>query len=342
MPATMKDIARITGLSIATVSKCINGQSIKEENRALIEKVIDDLGYVRDESARSMKTGRSGIIAIIVPTLEITMINVFVRECQSLLIEKGLIPVICVSEYSEKREQELVSKLKANQVDGMIIMPISKDTTRAYDYLKNHNLPFVFFDQFIPSYPSNCVAVCNNSIVDEVMAELKELGHRNISIFLGFQSLTSFDRRGAVIVKYAEKHGISCPENYIISCENSDKSVLSSIKYLLGLDPAPTAIICLTESATTGTYLALQHLGYSVPDDISLIGVKNSDIFDHISPVSLTLFNQPIPRCAKECARILFDKLMLKYDKQSVGGKSSRVDVALEFQRGETMGRAKK
>ncbi len=342
MSATMKDIARITGLSIATVSKCINGQVIKEENRILIEKAIDELGYIRDESARSMKTGRSDIIAIIVPSLEISMINVFVRECQSLLIEKGLIPVICSSEYSEKREQELISKLKANQVDGMIIMPISKASTKAYDYLKSHNLPFVFFDQFIPEYPSNCVAVCNDSIVDEVMAELKNLEHDNIGIVLGFQALTSFDRRGATVAKYAEKHGISCPDDYIVTCEHNDRSVIRSVEHLVNLDPAPTAIICLTESATTSTYLALQHLGYSVPDDISLIGVKNSDTLDYISPVSLSLFNQPILKCAHECVRILSDKLVLKYDKQSVGGKSSRVDVPLEFQRGETIGKAKK
>ncbi len=339
MAATMKDISRITGLSIATVSKCINGQNIKEENRILIEKAIEELGYVRDESARSMKTGRSGIIAIIVPTLEISMICVFVRECQSLLMEKGLIPIICVSENSEKREQELVSKLKANQIDGMIIMPVSRDSTRAYDYLKDHNLPFIFFDQFIPTYPSNCVALRGDSAIEALMLELKKLGHENIGVMLGINPLAAFDRRAALITKYAQKHGINCPAENMISGGNSR---FESVKQLIERATPPTAVICLSEDITVSTYLGLHHLGLSVPQDVSLIGVRNSDETDNLLSIDLTLLDQPVCRCAAACVDTLYEKLMLKYDKQSVGGASKRVDVNVEFRFGTTIGKAKK
>lgn len=338
MAATMKDISRITGLSIATVSKCINGQNIKEENRKLIEDAIEQLGYVRDESARSMKTGRSGIIAIVVPTLEISMICVFVRQCQSLLIEKGFVPIICVSENNEKREQELVSKLKANQVDGMIIMPISRDTTRAYDYLKDHNLPFIFFDQFIPTYPSNCVALRGDSAIDELMKELKSLGHENIGVVLGLKPLAAIDRRASLITKYASQHGIDCP------CENmmSGTSGFESIKQLMSRKPAPTAIICLSEDAAVSAYFGLSRLGYSIPEDISLIGVRNSDEIDNMLPIDMSLLNQPTQSCAEACVDTLYDKLMLKYDKKSVGGASKRVDINVEFHYGKTISKAKK
>ncbi len=338
MGATMKDIARITGLSIATVSKCINGQTIKEENRILIEKTIEELGYIRDESARSMKTGRSGFIAMIVPTLEISMICEFVRECQSLLIEKGYTPIICISENDEKREQAIISKLDANQVDGMIIVPISRGTTRAYDFLKNHNLPFVFFDQFIPTYPSNCVALCGDNAVEELMLELKTLGHINIGVVLGLKKLNSFDRRSSIISEYAKKYGLSCPEERIIS---GGISGLDSVKKLMSCNPAPTAIICLSENATVSTYFALQHLGFSVPDDVSLIGTRNGDEINHTLPVDLALLDQPTHRCAKACADTLHDMLKLKYDKQPVCGTSRRVDVNVEFCRGGTVGKAK-
>lgn len=339
MAATMKDISRITGLSIATVSKCINGQNIKEENRILIEKAIEELGYVRDESARSMKTGRSGIIAIIVPTLEISMICVFVRECQSLIMEKGLIPIICVSENSEKREQELVSKLKANQVDGMIIMPVSRDSTRAYDYLKDHNLPFIFFDQFIPTYPSNCVALRGDSAIEKLILELKQLGHENIGVMLGSNHLAAFDRRAALITKYAEKHGINCPAENMLS---GGTSGFECVKKLMGHTPSPTAVICLSEDITVSTYVGLSRLGYSVPQDISLIGVRNSSESDSILSIDLTLLDQPTHQCAAACVNTLYEKLMLKYDKQSVGGASKRIDINVEFHHGTTIGQAKK
>ncbi len=338
MGATMKDIARITGLSIATVSKCINGHVIKEENRALIEKTIEELGYVRDESARSMKTGRSGFIAIVVPTLEIPMVNVFVRECRALLTEKDLTPIICVCENDEKREQYIISKLEANQVDGMIIMPVSRDTTKAYDYLKNHNLPFVFFDQFIPTYPSDCVALCVDAAIDELMHELKELGHEHIGVMLGSNPLSSFDRRASLINTYAKKHGLSCPDEYMIyGCSGFD-----SVRKIMNLSPAPTAIICLSEDATIGAFIGLYGSGYRIPHDISLVGVRNDSYIDNIVSMEIALLDQPTKRCAEACVSTLYEKLMLKYDKQSVSGASKRVDINVKFRRGKTIGQANK
>lgn len=338
MGATIKDIARVTGLSIATVSKCINGQVIKDENRALIEKAIEDLGYVRDESARSMKTGRSGFIAIVVPTLEISMVSAFVHECQTLLINKELTPIVCVSENDEKREQLIISKLEAYQIDGMIIMPISRDTTKAYDYLKNHNRPFVFFDQFIPTYPSDCVALGGDTAIEELMLELKGLGHKNIGVVLGLKKLNAFDRRSAIISKYAEKHGLNCPDECMIS---GGLSGLDSVKKLMSHKHAPTAIICLSENATISTYFGLQKLGLSVPDDVSLIGTRNGNEIDYTLPMELALLDHPIHICAESCVDTLYEKLMLKYDKKSVGGVSRRVDINVEFCRGNTIGKAK-
>ncbi len=335
MAATMKDISRMTGLSIATVSKCINGQNVRRENRKLIEDAIEQLGYVRDESARSMKTGRSGIIAIIVPNLEISMICVFVRECQSLLMKKGFVPVVCASENSEEREQELVSRLKASQIDGMIIMPVSRNTTRAYDYLKEQNLPFVFFDQFIPTYPSNCVALRGEKALEELMLEFKEQGHRHIGVMSGALRLAAFERRGARIAEVAERYGIKCLE---LCCGDGAESVNKLMKH----ENPPTAVICLSEDVTVSAYVELHRMGYSVPADISLVGVRNCPERKGVLPVDLTLFDQPIGRCAEACVDTLHEKLMLKYDKLSVGGASKRVDVAVKLHRGSTVGSAAK
>lgn len=338
MAATMKDISRVTGLSIATVSKCINGQVIKEENRLLIEKAIEDLGYVRDESARSMKTGRSGIVALIVPTLDVSLICTFVCVCQSLLMSKGLTPVICISENSEKREQELVSTLKANQVDGMIIIPVSRDSTRAYDYLKDQNLPFVFFDQFIPSYPSDCVCLCGDEAFENLMISLDELGHKNIGIFLGMNPLSAFDRRAALIAKYAQQHGISCCEENMISGESG----YECIKTLMNKPSSPTALICLSEDTTISAIMSLYRMGLKIPNDVSLIGVRNNKTIDNTLSIDLTLLDQPVQRCASSCVDILYEKLLLKYDKLPVGGVSRRIDVNVEFCRGSTISDAKK
>lgn len=335
MAATMKDISRITGLSIATVSKCINGQNVRRENRRLIENAIEQLGYVRDESARSMKTGRSGIIAIIVPNLEVSMICVFVRECQGLLMKKGLVPVICVSENSEKREQELISRLKASQIDGMIIMPVSRSTTRAYDYLKEQNLPFVFFDQFIPTYPSNCVALRGEKALEDIMLELKRLGHKRIGIISGASPISAIERRAMRTAERAEKHGIGCVER---CCGDSAES----LKQLMKGENPPTAVICMSEDITVSTYIGLHRMGYSIPGDVSLVGVKNYPGRENILAVDMTIFEQPIGQCAEACVDILYEKLMLKYDKLSVGGASKRVDVTVKLYMGATVADAKR
>ena len=260
------------------------------------------------------------------------------HECQTLLIDKGLTPIVCVSENDESREQHIVSKLEANQIDGMIIMPVSRDTTKAYDYLKNHNRPFVFFDQFIPTYPSNCVALGCDSAVEKLMLEIKALGHKTIGVVMGLKKLGGFDRRCSIISKYAQKYGINCPGEYMIS---EGSSGLESVKQLMSLEPAPTAVVCLSENAAISTYFALQNLGFSVPDDVSLIGTRNSDEIDHTLPIDLALLDQPIQSCAQSCVDMLHEMLLLKYDKKPVGGAGRRVDVAVEYCRGSTIGKAK-
>lgn len=198
MAATIKDIAQRTGLGLATISKYLNGGHVKPANQAAIEEAIRALDYKVNETARNLKTRRTGYVGLVLPALNNRFMMEIVNEMQYELRRCGLGSALCCipSGNMEERlqgEMEAVDFLLQKGVDGVINMPLNEDGTHLTRLL-NQRIPVTLIDKQIPELASQVSAV----IVDNVAAarqatdELINAGHRHIlGLFLNAQNYTA-------------------------------------------------------------------------------------------------------------------------------------------------------
>ena len=123
MATTIKDIAKKTGLGLATISSYLNGGNVREKNRILIEEAIEELHFEVNEIARGLKTNRTRLIGIIIPELNNPFFAEVVAEMEDILRNNGYATMLCDCRTDEKREKEAIEFLKKRRVDGIISMP---------------------------------------------------------------------------------------------------------------------------------------------------------------------------------------------------------------------------
>ena len=123
MAATIKDIARETGLSLATISKYLNGGSLREKNRLLIEQAIQKLDYHVNEYARGLKSNKSRSIGVVIPELSNLFVTQIISVIEGVLQSQGYSIIICDCQTDPERECQAVQFLLDKRVDGIINMP---------------------------------------------------------------------------------------------------------------------------------------------------------------------------------------------------------------------------
>ena len=309
MPSTMKDLARETGLGLATISKYFNGGTVREKNRVLIESAVKKLHYVPNEVARSLKTQQTRVIGVIIPELSNAFITSIISSMEDILRRHDYAVIVCDCRSDPKREKEAVEFLMHRRVDGLINM--ATDTTGAH--LKSAldaDIPILLVDRLIDSLRSRVSAV----IIDNVYAsgqavrKLLDLGHRKIGLVLGSPHLYTTDARLTGYLSTLQGAGIKPDEQYIRYGDYTMDGGYQSVQELLKLKDPPTALFITNFEMTLGGMLALQHNGIEVPKDLSVIGFDKLELFAGIFP-ELTLIRQPQLSIGREAANLMLDML---------------------------------
>ena len=309
MAATMKDLARETGLGLATISKYYNGGNVREKNRRAIEAAAKRLRYVPNEVARSLKTRHSRVIGVIIPELSNAFITSIITSMEDLLRKKDYAVIVCDCRSDPKREKEAVEFLMHRRVDGLINM--ATDPTGAH--LKaalDAEIPILLVDRMIDSLRGRVSAV----IIDNVHAsgqavrKLTDLGHRKIGLVLGSPRLYTTNARLTGYLNALRDAGIAPEERYIRYGDYTLDGGYQAALELLAMDDRPTALFVTNFEMTLGALLAIQKKRVSVPGQLSVIGFDKLELFGGIFP-DLTLIRQPQQSIGRECANLMLDML---------------------------------
>ncbi|NLT97276.1 MAG: LacI family transcriptional regulator [Christensenellaceae bacterium] len=189
---TIKDVAKHTGLSYATISKYLNGGNVLPENREKIETAIKELNFTVNEFARGLKTNKSNTVGIIVPDIGNVLAAKTIPITVDILRKNGYATIICDSREDHVRESELVTFLMSKRVDGIINMPVGADGSHLYPAL-NKKIPVVLLDRLV----SDCFGMVDAVLVDNLRAAqeatsyLMSLGHKEIGIIAGPRDVTT-------------------------------------------------------------------------------------------------------------------------------------------------------
>lgn len=308
MAATIKDIARETGLSIATVSKYMNGATLKEKNSAAIEQAIKKLNYTVNEYARGLKSNRSRTIGVVIPELSNLFVTQIITKMEEILRAQGYSIIICDCHTDEKLEREAVQFLLRKMVDGIVNMPVCRDG-RHLEPAVAKKTPIVLIDRPIPSLTgiADAVLIDNAAAAEQAIAHLLDHGHRQIGIVVGPAEVFTSQQRLNGYRRAFTGLGLPVSEENVLFSDYTLQGGYESMRRLL-LRKSCTAVFVTNYEMTLGAVIAANEMGLKIPEDLSLIGFDNMDL-SRITHPQLTIVTQPLEQIGIQAAKLLLDHL---------------------------------
>lgn len=307
IPATIKDIARYTWLSIATISKYLNGGNVLEKNRILIEEAIKVLDFEVNEIARGLRTNKTMTIGVLLPVFEVFFNNI-VSTLEDVLLETGYSVIVCDYRDDRKLEKERLDFLYRKRVDALVVFP---SYLREEDIRKivKREIPIIAVDRPIIGYECDTILVNNFEISYQAVEKLILLGHKKIGIICGPANVYTARERLKGYLKAHQDYNVEVRKKYIKFGEYHN--IVSGYKNMIELlnDPeTPTAVFITNYEMTIGAIIALNEKNVKIPDEISLIGFDHLEMAMIVKP-SLSLVVQPMKEIGETVAQLLLRRL---------------------------------
>ncbi len=307
MAATIKDIAKQTGLGLATISSYLNGGNVREKNRVKIEAAIEELHFEVNEVARGLKTNKTKIIGIIIPELNNIFCAEIITEVEDLLRSHGYATMICDCRTDEKREEEAVEFLLHRRVDGLIIMP----SGRRGKYLKKFTRagkPVVLIDRKLEDIECDSVLVDNEGAARGAVNRLLKAGHRRIGMIAGPKDIYTAQERYRGYCQALEEAGFT-PDAKLAAWGNyTIEGGAAAMKELVSKNPDMTAVFVSNYEMTMGAIIEINELGIRIPEELSFIGFDNVE-FAKASIPKLSIVTQPTKEIARNVSELILGRL---------------------------------
>lgn len=307
MAATMKDLAKRTGLGLATISSYFNGGNVREKNRKKIEEAIEELHYEVNEVARNLKTNATKTIGVVIPELNNTFCAEIITGIEDILRNHGYATMICDCRTDKKLEQEAVEFLCRKRVDGIINMPVDTEGGHLKTFQKTGK-PIVLIDRKIQGVVCDSVLVDNEQAASDALKLLYEKGHRNIGIIGGPEEISTAQERMKGYCKTMEELNLPVRESLIVHGDYTIQGGVKAMETLVQKNPDMTAVFITNYEMTMGAVIGLNELGIRIPEEISLVGFDNLPFARACNP-KLTIVSQPTDKIAEAAAGIMLERL---------------------------------
>ncbi|MGW7266577.1 LacI family DNA-binding transcriptional regulator [Streptomyces sp. NPDC054842] len=332
--ATMVDVARHAGVSIATVSHVLNdSRPVRPQTRQAVLDAIDALGYTHNTLARSLVTARTRSIGLAVSAISNPYFTEILQGVEAGALEHGYSLLIADPHDDPEHEQKVVRLLHERRVDGLIVAP-SADPSKLLGYLGRHDVPTVFLDRLVDSGPSakgphagsagadsaddhepsatryrfDQISAENAEPMRQLVEHLTGLGHKRIGLIAGLPGLSTTAER-----IFGYRHGLAgaglpYDERLVVHGESQTRAAEQATGALLSLATPPTALVTANNAMTIGALRALKDLGVSVPDDLALCCFDDFAWADLFAP-RLTAVAQPSKEIGAQAVRLLLERL---------------------------------
>jgi LacI family transcriptional regulator len=305
MSATIKDVAQLAGVSVATVSRVLNEKGpIREATRSQVLEAVAQLRYVPHSGARSLITNQTQTIGVLLPDIYGEFFSEVIRGIDLAARRAGYHLVVSGS-HSSRTEIEAVLRALRGRVDGLIIMSPDTDAGSLEANLPP-TLPIVLLNSRFGGRQYDSLGIDNYGGATAVVHHLLELGHRRIAHIRGPErNLDAQDRLRGYRDALAAA-GIAADPALEVPGDFTEEAGFRAAPALLGRESPPTAIFAANDSMAIGCLSALQRTGIRVPDDISLAGFDDIPIARFMSPPLTSVSVSTIELGARAAERLLY------------------------------------
>ena len=310
----MLDVAATAGVSVATVSAVVNGTApVSSELRGRIENAIAAIGYKRNAIARSLKTGATKTIGLVIADITNPFFTDVVAVIQDVLHRAGYALMLCCTDEDPVQQEEQISLLLDRMVDGLIIAPAGDDHALER-VLQRAGIPTVLIDRISHGIAADAVVLDNQRAVQDAIDYLVGLGHRRIGYISGsLDTSTGLGRlagyRGAL-----DNAGIPQDDALVRIGNFREKDAYNAAMQLLVMPERPSAIFSANNLMVIGVMKAIRDMGLRCPDDISVSSFDDFPWADVFQP-NLTTIAQPVQAIGEHAAQLILDRLANRSDR---------------------------
>ena len=307
LKVTLTDIARTLNITAATVSRALNNHpAIKESTKKIVRETAEKLQYQPNKIASSLRSGKSNIIGVIIPSAEINFFGSVIHGIERVANENNYNVLIYQTNELYEYEKRGVQTFLQSQVDG-VLASISKNTINLdhYSEIKNRGVPLILFDRAIDTLGVPSVVVDDYAGAFTATKHLIDQGCRRIAHIGGQQHVSIFNQRLKGYINALNVHGIPVNDDLIIYGKVSIESGSECMKNLLSLQIIPDAVFAVEDFTALGAMQVIKANNKKIPDDIAIVGFANEPFGQYITP-SLSTVNQQTVQMGEEAAKLFF------------------------------------
>lgn len=307
MPATIKMVAAHAGVSVATVSKYINGGNVIKENRVKVQKAIEELDYKINGVARSLKLNKTFTIGVLASSIRSSFVSNIVSNIQNILLEYGYSTIIADYQENKELEKKQLELLLTRLVDGVIFFP-QENEADIIEVVRSHNIPLVLVDNLIEECPCDAVLSDNIEGAYAVTEELIKHNHKRIAMVTGTDKMYTFRERLKGYRRACEDYMLEVNENLIVKEDHTIEGGYHAVNRLLSLEEQPTALFIGNYHMALGALKALYEKNVKIPEQLSVVSFDELE-FTTIMQPNISTVIQSLDLIAKSAAQRIIQRI---------------------------------
>lgn len=306
--STVKDVAKLAGVSASTVSRTLSNRVfVEEETRQKVLKAVRELNYFPSSVARGLREGRTYMLGLLVPDINSLFYPMLMKSMERCAAEKGYSLILCNNDESIENEKRNMTMMGGRGIDGLLCLSVEDEIRHLVEFQQERGIPVVLINRSVPD-PISSVSIDNEYGGYLMTRHLLEQGHRKIAAMFGDFGRQRFRERYAGCKRAMEEFGVGNYEKYFIYEVDTIEEAYRRTQEVLDREDRPTAFFAAMDLLAIGIYSSISQRGLRIPDDISVVGYDNIFMSQYMIP-PLTTYNAPVDRLAQESIDILLARI---------------------------------
>lgn len=305
--SSIKDIAKLAGVSVATVSYVLNrkeGQRISEETRKKIFEIAETINYTPNKIAKSLKTNKTKLLGLIVADISNDFYSHIARNLEDKALQLGYTLIIGSSDENAEKFEKLTQLFSQQQVDGMIVAPVA-GSEKTLENLIQLKYPVVTIDRYLKGVSVPGITIDNQEIAERTTSLLLNKGFDKM-IYIGYETELPhlLDRQHGFEKAISSSSKTADIQYLLVGLENIAQEVRAQLENSLGKQPENTALYFSSNKLAVAGLSYLVKNDIKVPEQVSVIAFDETDAYD-LFPAEITYIQQPIEEMAEEAIKLL-------------------------------------
>lgn len=306
--ATIRDVARLAGVSPMTVSRVVNGSGYTSRKTvARVERAIEQLGYVPNAVARQLRSKRSRTIALVLTDISNPFFTTIARGVEDEAAGRDFGVMFCNTDESDAEEIDYLQMLIQRQVDGVLLVPAS-NSGGSLRLLRAHRTPVVLLDRRVRSARVDAVRSDSEAGAYALIRHLVDLGHRHIAMLSGRRTVSTSVDRVAGYRRALDEVGVEVDNRFVLYRGYNADAGFRMAQQILALTPMPTAMFAANNFIASGAIHALREAGLHVPEDMSIVAFDDLPD-DWVTDPFMTVIAQPAYEIGRQATALLLDRI---------------------------------